>query len=252
MQGKATKCPSCGHQTSGKFCNNCGAPLAQVRCSKCQATLSPGVRFCHACGTPLAAKPSGSGDKLPWIIAGSLAVIIVVVIGVQMGGGGSPPPAGSGVPASQQPASDLSDMPPREQADRLFNRVMAAHERGDSGEVGFFKPMAVQAYAMLGGLDHDARYHVGLMHAVTGDPASARIQLDSLAQEAPNHLLASMLRATLSQLDGNDQELRRAYRAFLDAHDAEMASAKQEYMDHQGAIQAFREQAQRALADGSQ
>lgn len=252
MQNTATKCPSCGHEGSGKFCHNCGAPLAQATCSKCQATLSPGARFCHACGTPLAAQRTGSGDKLPWMIAGALAVIVVVVVGVQMGSGGPPPPAPSPVPASQQPASDLSNMPPREQADRLFNRVMAAHERGDSGEVSFFKPMAVQAYTMLEGLDFDARYHVGLMHAVTGDPEASRLQLDSLAQESPNHLLASMLRATLGQLNGDEQELRRAYRAFLDAYDSEMASAKQEYTDHQGAIQAFREQAQRALANGSQ
>jgi hypothetical protein len=182
------------------------------------------------------------------MIAGALAVIVVVVVGVQMGTGGPPPPAPSRLPASQQPASDLSDMPPREQADRLFNRVMAAHERGDSGEVSFFKPMAVQAYGMLGGLDFDARYHVGLMHAVTGDPEASRLQLDSLAQEAPNHLLASMLRATLGQLNRDEQELRRAYRTFLDAYDSEMASAKQEYTDHQAALQAFREQAQRALA----
>jgi hypothetical protein len=143
-------------------------------------------------------------------------------------------------------------MPPREQADRLFNRVMTAHESGDSAEVSFFKPMAVQAYAMLGGLDFDARYHVGLMHAVTGDAESARIQLDSLTQESPNHLLAAMLRATLGQLSGNEQERREAYRAFLDAYDDEIASAKREYMDHQGAIQAFREQAQRELAGGPQ
>lgn len=251
MQNTAIKCPSCGKEASGKFCHSCGAPLAHANCTKCQTPLSPGARFCHACGTPQGARRAASGDKLPWMIAGALAVVVVVVLGVQLGSGASPEPPPSRLPASQ-PASDLSNMPPREQADRLFNRVMSAHERGDSGEVSFFKPMAVQAYAMLGGLDFDARYHVGLMHAVTGDSEASRVQLDSLTRESPNHLLGSMLRATLSQLNGDEQELRRAYRTFLNAYDSEMASGKQEYADHRGAIQAFREQAQRALAPGSQ
>ena len=50
------QCPECGAQNPevGKFCLNCGAPLALV-CPQCGAELGrePDIRFCFACGTPV-------------------------------------------------------------------------------------------------------------------------------------------------------------------------------------------------------
>ena len=49
-----TMCPQCGKPAGeGKFCNNCGAPLAMLKCSKCGAQNNPGVRFCGECGNRL-------------------------------------------------------------------------------------------------------------------------------------------------------------------------------------------------------
>ena len=80
-------------------------------------------------------------------------------------------------------------MTPREAADRLFNRIMTAAERGDAQEALRFAPMALQAYERLGPLDNDARYHVGLITATTGDIESARAHIDMLRQSVPDHLL---------------------------------------------------------------
>ncbi len=50
-------CPSCHapNPPDGKFCRNCGQPLASKRsCPKCGKEADPGVKFCGACGSRLA------------------------------------------------------------------------------------------------------------------------------------------------------------------------------------------------------
>ncbi len=56
LEQKTTVCPRCGAPAgSGKFCNNCGAPMDLNRCPSCGAAVAQGVKFCQECGTPLAA-----------------------------------------------------------------------------------------------------------------------------------------------------------------------------------------------------
>jgi hypothetical protein len=54
IESKQTICPQCGKPAGeGKFCNNCGAPLALIKCPKCGAQNPAGTRFCGECGTRL-------------------------------------------------------------------------------------------------------------------------------------------------------------------------------------------------------
>ena len=54
IESKQTICPQCGKPAGeGKFCNNCGVPLALIKCSKCGAKSPAGTRFCGECGTRL-------------------------------------------------------------------------------------------------------------------------------------------------------------------------------------------------------
>lgn len=246
-------CPTCNAEASGKFCSNCGAALSGATCRVCSAPLTPGARFCHLCGTALGARAARAGtNTVPWIIAAVTAAVLVVVLVARMGGP-SPPVAGQGAVGGASPSiapgaggmatTDISSMTPRERADRLFDRIMRAVSRGDSGEVRFFTPMALQAYALLGPLDADTRYHVALIQAEAGDLAAVAAQADSLEAAAPRHLFVSMLRADVAQQRGNPAEVRRWHRRFLDLYDAEVATAKQEYRDHQTALDAFRQQA---------
>ncbi|MBI3723634.1 zinc ribbon domain-containing protein [bacterium] len=47
-------CPHCGARAQGKFCPECGKPLAAAKaeCGKCGAKLAPKAKFCAECGTP--------------------------------------------------------------------------------------------------------------------------------------------------------------------------------------------------------
>ena len=48
---KITVCPKCGKPAgTGKFCNNCGAPLGAPKCPQCGAEVPAGARFCGECG----------------------------------------------------------------------------------------------------------------------------------------------------------------------------------------------------------
>jgi hypothetical protein len=54
IESKQTLCPQCGKPAGeGRFCNNCGAPLLFIKCSKCGTNSPFGTRFCGECGTKL-------------------------------------------------------------------------------------------------------------------------------------------------------------------------------------------------------
>lgn len=244
------KCPTCGSEASGKFCSDCGAALSGATCRVCSAPLTAGARFCHLCGAGVGAPAGGRPNTIPWIVAAVTVAVLVVVLVARTGtpsppiggggSGGSPPIA---PPAGGMATTDISSMTPRERADRLFDRIMRAVSRGDSGEVRFFTPMALQAYALLGELDADARYHVALIQAEAGDLRAMAAQADSLEAAAPRHLFVSMLRAEVAERRGQRVEAARWYRRFLELYEQELATNKREYADHGPALDAFRERA---------
>jgi hypothetical protein len=139
--------------------------------------------------------------------------------------------------------TDISTMTPRERADRLFDRIMRAAARGDTGEIEFFTPMALQAYALLDERDADSRYHIGLIQAEAGNLEATAAQADSIERAWPGHLFGGMLRAEVARRRGQNAELERWYRWFLERYEQEQASGKPEYADHRTALEAFRSDA---------
>ncbi len=248
-----TTCPSCGKEASGKFCTHCGAPLTQATCPNCSASLTPGAQFCHACGTPTGAsgarRPQGKGTvPLPWVVAAAAVVIVVLVFAVRFSNSSTPPePAGLPQATSAPTAApDISGMTPREQADRLFDMIMTAVEAGDTARVQFHTTMAIQAYQMLGELDGDAMYHVGLIHLVRGEIDEALAQATALEEMAPNHLLSFVLRQSAATATGDEVTEQAAYRGFLAHYEDEIAVARPEYEVHRNTIDSFLDTARRA------
>ena len=239
------KCPNCGAQAEGSFCSGCGGPLKGAKCRECEASLSAGARFCNNCGTPtgLARRRAAGGsdaNKLPWIIAGaSLAVLLAVLALPALRGGDDSPTADNRVPLDQvsgagAPVSAPGPLTgtPREQADRLFNRVMMEKESGDTAQAKFFVPMAIQAYEMAGDLDADGYYHVSLLQTLGGNPRAALTAAEQILSTSPNHLLALSSAAQAARATGDNAGARRYYQRFLSAYDEESKIAKPEYQDH--------------------
>ncbi len=172
-------------------------------------------------------------------------VVLIIVLAVRLPSSVQSPPqtGGSPIGVANRPATDISSMTPRQQADRLFDRILAAVERGDTAEVNFFTPMGLQAYANLGNLDNDAHYDVGLINAVTGNDTGALAHADSIETEVPGHLLAITLRHTVAEMRGDSAAVLSTYRRFLNSYEREIAVRRPEYQAHRSTIDSFYERA---------
>ncbi|HEX6644971.1 MAG TPA: zinc ribbon domain-containing protein [Gemmatimonadales bacterium] len=238
-------CPSCGAAASGRFCSNCGAVLAPTTCPGCGATRDPGARFCPGCGRPASATgsgPAGGGRsaQTPWLLAGAAALVAGAAIAWAIMSGGGNASATPDAAAAAGAPPDISAMTPRERFDRLFNRVMAAAENGDSAEVRRFLPMAQMAYGQLPAVDADARYHMAMLHVQGDESAAALAQADTIAAATPQHLFVFLIREADAARRGDRAAAARAREAFLGAYDAEIALERPEYAEHRGALDRFR------------
>jgi hypothetical protein len=239
-------CPACGAAAEGKFCANCGAPLRGAACSSCRAPLTPGAKFCHRCGTPAGAgnaeRPSGVGSALPWAVA---AIALLALVALAAGQRFARSPQNQSVeqaalpPSSAMPgrAPDISALSPAERAERLYDRIMGAAERGRVDSVRFFMPMAMQAYEALGPLSIDQRYDLGRLAEVAGDANLASAQADTILRRQPQHLLGLVLGARAARLRGDEASARRHLDQLARAEGAERQKQLPEYLLHQNDIE---------------
>jgi hypothetical protein len=236
------KCPSCGTEGTGNFCPNCAAPLQGAACASCRAPLTPGAKFCHRCGTPAGSpgvRSSGAANALPWAVAAiALLALIAMVAGQRFATSRATEDAPPTPPmaAAQGRAPDISQMTPSERAERLYDRIMGAAERGRVDSVRFFLPMALQAYNELGPLNADQRYDVGRLAEVGGDAKLAAAQADTILKAQPKHLLGLLLASRAARLTGNAKASDDFLRRLAVAEPAERARQLPEYLLHQNDI----------------
>lgn len=146
-------------------------------------------------------------------------------------------PSGDGTPVGAPPPLTGT---PRENADRLFERIMTARARGDAGEALRFTPMAIAAYAMAAPLDDDGLYHLASVHLVAGDTAAALSTAEQILARNPDHLLGLGVAAETAVIAGDTAAARAYYTRLLAAYDAEVASGLQEYRDHSQILPEYR------------
>ncbi len=257
-QESQIKCPSCGQPASGHFCASCGSPLTGARCAACATILTPGAKFCHRCGNAAGAhgpRSAQGSTTLPWAIAGVALVAFVALLagqrfrstppvdaaqsqaqaqGAPQGGdadGGPPDAAPSGV----RPP-DISNMSPRERADRLFDRIIRLDTEGKKDSVQFFAPMAIASYQQVPNPDADARFDMGRIAEVAGALPAAKKEADSILAKEPTHLLGLVLALHVARASG-DSAGAASYRAKLRAaQKSELAKKLPEYDRHSADI----------------
>lgn len=167
---------------------------------------------------------------LPWLIP-SLAVVGVISFAI-MSGKAEPPAQASMGGGLAGTASDISQLSADERVDRLFNRVMAAATAGKMDTVMFFAPMAVTSFQALVPLTPHRRYDLGLIYLVTGEPALARAESDSILAESPKHLLGLTLAMRAAHASGDEAARKRFAARFLAALKTEQSRDLPEYSDH--------------------
>lgn len=252
------KCSHCGTESNGNFCPTCGTSLRPGDCPECGANLVPAARFCTRCGSAVGTgAASGTtrsrrGSNLPWYLAAGVLLLLIAILLVpafveddsgtaQIPTAGTFPTAG-GAPAGTPPPLTGT---PREQADRLFDRIMTAAAAGDTAGARQFTPMAIAAYGMAAPLDADGLYHLAAVHLVAGDPARARMTAEQILASDERHLLALAVAGQAAVQAGDSAAARDYYARLLAAYDAEVARGLPEYEAHSRSLPEFRSAAQR-------
>jgi len=254
------KCPRCGAEGDGNFCARCGTALpggGERFCPACGAGVAADDLFCGECGEPLRERPrKGMAAYLPWILSGlalvAFAIGIVLLVqrnntprgqgGTITGGviepssdaAGAGPGGGSASGGSMPTAQELANMPPREAADRLFNRAMEMQEQG-APRASFFANMGVQAYQRVPAdqVDDDLRFHVGLLQLAAGSPEAARAEADTILGSAPQDLFGLLLAARSARAEGNAGEAGSFMSRYRKAFGQTDLSSRPDYEAHQ-------------------
>jgi hypothetical protein len=177
-------------------------------------------------------------NAIPWTVAAiALVSLVAVLAGQRFGRSREPAPTDAGVvSAGGVRAPDISSMSPAERAERLYDRIMSASERGLTDSVQFFMPMALQTYESLEPLNTDQRYDLGRLAEVAGDAPLARAQADTILRTQPNHLLGLVLAARAARMRGDNAAAARYLVTLRRVEPAEVAKLLPEYTVHQNDI----------------
>jgi len=262
--GKQAKqsCPQCGKPASGNFCHHCGAALGGRFCTKCGAKLTGTAAFCNQCGAKApggapapthraAAAATVGGSNAPWWVAGGAMFVLILVVGwtmVRPAGPTAPEgaPAGGGVDPNGPGTTDISQMSPREAADRLFDRVMRTLSAGDTAGAMGFQPMAVQAFDLAEPLDLDGMFHKAMLQQLS-DPAGALATAQQMMESEPDHVLALGVAGESEAALGNIDAAKAHFQRLLAVYDVQFARNLPEYDGHRNVMTSMKASAEAFL-----
>lgn len=183
--------------------------------------------------------------SLPWIVAAIALLAFIALIAGQKFGANRPVATEAATQLPRGRAPDISQLSPAERAIRLHERVMRLREAGQQDSVMMFAPMAIAAFEMLGNLDNDSRYDMGMIAWASENAALAKAQADTILQQNPRHLLGLILGARAANLEKRAADERDYYQRLVAAEQTERAAGRDEYFTHQTDIVVALDEARR-------
>jgi hypothetical protein len=202
------------------------------------------------------ARAAAAPNNLGWYITAGVLALLILVVGVSVlfsRDRGTFMP-GAAAPDAAAPMGGTGGTPPpltgtpREQGDRLFNRIMGAREQGDTAQAKFFAPMAIQAYQSSGTLDTDGLIHLSMLQTLSGDGQSGLATAQGILADNPDHLLALSAAAEAATALGDSSAARTHWQHFLRVYEAERTKTLPEYVDHARVFPEYEAQARSYLA----
>ena len=133
--------------------------------------------------------------------------------------------------------AELAAMSPREAADRLFDRAMREKESGGD-QAAFFAQMAVNAYSGLPAeqIDSDARFHIGLLHVLSGNAPAAQEEARAILEDNPRQLYGLILELRAAEATGDPDAVTAARDRIREAVAAGETPDLPEYEPHRSFI----------------
>lgn len=188
---------------------------------------------------------------MPWIVAAiALLAFIALIAGQKFGSNrptAAPVDAASVDPATPARAPDISQMTPADRAIRLHDRIMRLRQAGKQDSVMMFAPMAIAAFEMLGNLDLDSRYDLGMIGFASENASLARAQADTILAANANHLLGLILAARAAKMENRAADEKRFYQRLIAAEPAERTKGLDEYLTHENDIVSALDEARRIV-----
>jgi hypothetical protein len=183
----------------------------------------------------------GLSNALPWAVAAIAILSLIALAAGQRFARASRPATASSVAATtagnaSSRAPDISSLTPLERAERLYERIMGAAQRGRTDTVRFFMPMAVQAYEALAPMTIDQRYDLGRLGEVADDAALVAAQADTILRQQPQHLLGLVLTYRAARLRRDQPAMRDALGRLARVADQELQRQLPEYLLRQADI----------------
>jgi len=219
----------------------------KVVCPKCGTKNATKAKYCSNCGTQINKAIDRQIPKLKIFILLLILMFVSITgsLGIFLGFNNDSVKenvADKNLPLSQSSTQnsrppDLSKMSPREAADRLFNRVMAASERGDVNEARRFAPMTIQAYELIDNINLDGLFHLGLMNLVMKDKKDVMSFAQRIKDEVPNHLLALFLEYKVAEMAQDANKKSKIGKIFLKSYPKEIKIDREEYVAHRISIE---------------
>ena len=274
-------CHHCGAAMSARSCKQCGSSVAATAafCNQCGAK-APGAGGAPAPrasgggqggrgGKGGGASRRGQGAKPaqdvtraavaaesivgagPWWVAGVAMFGLILVVGWSMVSreGPSVPPGMEGGSANPNAAgtTDITQMSPREAADRLFDRIMRTVSAGDTAGALGFAPMAIQAFEVAEPLDLDGLFHLAMIQQLS-DPEGALVTARRILESEADHILGLGVAGESAAALGDEAAARDYFSHLLRVYDVQFTRTLPEYEGHRNVMGQLRATAQAWLA----